>query len=296
MTSSSHQGMEADGLRSRYDRMLTASVIIRTKNEERGLGPTLDGVFRQRTAVHEVLVIDSGSTDGTLAVAARYPVRLLTIRPEEWSYSRALNRAAAEATGEVLVCLSAHCPPVDERWLEHLLRHFGDETVAGVWGPGLRPGRPVPEPQPPMRQEPGTYTAANRWWGLANANAAVRRSLWKELPFDESMPAAEDKAWGRAAMERGFSIVYEPRAAVWHERHTLLAAYRRNQAVAAGFALMFPELRRAPVEFLAVVSRAALRTARFHARNRDWSVLWYDLRRVPTALAAIVGSLRGSRR
>ena len=275
--------------------MRRASVIIRTKNEEHGLARTLEAVLTQQPPPHEILVIDSGSTDATMAVAARYPVRLLTIPPEEWSYSRALNQAARQATGDILVCLSAHCPPASPLWLEHLLRHFDDESIAGVWGPGLRPGRPAPEPGPPERQDPGTYGVHNRWWGLANANSAVRRSLWEQLPFDESLPAAEDKAWGCTVMERGYSIVYEPAAAVWHERHALLAAYRRNRAVAAGFAMMFPELRRAPREHLFLVGHAALRTARFHMRNRDWRVLWYDLRRIPTAMAAMIGSLRGSR-
>ena len=59
-------------------------------------------------------------------------------------YARALNFGAAVATGEILVCLSAHCPPVGRHWLANLIRHFGDPTVAAVWGPGIRPGRPLP--------------------------------------------------------------------------------------------------------------------------------------------------------
>ncbi|MGH9189580.1 MAG: glycosyltransferase [Acidimicrobiales bacterium] len=276
--------------------MTTASVIIRTKNEEKGLGPTLDAVLAQSLRPFEVFVIDSGSTDATLEVASRYPVRVLTLAPQEWNYSRALNRAAEQATGEVLVCLSAHCPPVGSDWLASLLGHFADPSVAGVWGPGLRPGRPAPEAESFCRQDPGTYTVANRRWGLANANSAVRRSLWEQFPFEEALPAAEDKAWARVAMERGYSIIYEPRAAVWHERHDVISAYRRSQAVSAGFAIMFPELRRAPLEQLALVMRSFARTARFHARNRKWRAIWYDLRRVPTAVAAIAGGFRGSRR
>ncbi|MGI8520705.1 MAG: glycosyltransferase, partial [Actinomycetota bacterium] len=69
--------------------MKTASILIRAKNEERDLGATLDRVFDQDLQPHEVFVIDSGSTDATLKVAARYPVRIIEIAPRDWSYSRA---------------------------------------------------------------------------------------------------------------------------------------------------------------------------------------------------------------
>jgi rhamnosyltransferase len=100
-----------------------ASVIIRTKDEQAGLGATLEAVLGQHHRPHQVIVIDSGSRDRTLEIAYRYPVCTLSIPPREWGYSRALNRAAAHAHGDVLVCLSAHCVPVDDRWLGNLLRH-----------------------------------------------------------------------------------------------------------------------------------------------------------------------------
>ena len=92
--------------------MKRASVLIRTKNEERGIGATLDAVFSQGLPPHEVLIIDSGSRDQTLEIASRYPVKILTMSPKGWSYSRALNVAAREATGDFVVSLSAHSPPV----------------------------------------------------------------------------------------------------------------------------------------------------------------------------------------
>lgn len=275
--------------------MTTASIIIRTKNEEEGLGSTLDGVLRQTVRPHEILVIDSGSTDGTLGVARRYPTRVMSIPASDWSYPRALNLAAAQARGDILVCLSAHCPPVDDRWLANLLRHFDDPKVAAVWGPGRRPGRPAPNPEGPLRLEPGSYGVANRWWGPSNANCALRRRLWEEFPFDESLPATEDKAWAREAMERGYSVVHDPEAVVWHERHRPMAAFRRNRAVMDGFAMMFPELRGESRGRLAVAAVGVWRTARFHLRTRDPRVLWYDLRRIPTFIAAVLGDLVGTR-
>jgi glycosyltransferase involved in cell wall biosynthesis len=283
---------EVDGRVERRRDLPRASVIIRTKNEQAALGTTIEAVLAQQVPPHELLVIDSGSTDRTLEIAARYPVRILAIAPADWGYARALNRAASEATGDVLVCLSAHCVPIDRAWLGALLAPFADARVAGVWGPQLRPGRPAPAAGSPLCQEPGSYSYANRTWGLSNANAAVRRDMWAAFPFDETMPAAEDKAWGRDAMNRGYCIVHEPAAAVWHAKHAPADAYHRQRAVMEGFARMFPEMERGVRAQGPTAMRAAWRLVRYHLSARDPRALWADVRRLPSTAAAIIGGMR----
>lgn len=272
-----------------------ASVIIRTKNEAKDLARTLTGVFGQTLEPHEVIVIDSGSTDDTVAIARRFPVILREIAPEEWSYSRALNMGAERATGDVLVCLSAHCEPVTDRWLESLCGHLADPTVAGVWGPSLRPNRDRPTGGEPHRQVPGSYTVENRMWGLSNGNSAIRRSLWCEVPFDEAIPATEDKAWGLAMLNRGYVIVHEPAAGVWHEAHTATNDFHRAVAVQAGFRQMFPELNAPYSSQVAVIVRRAriLLVTRFH--DRDLAALRRDLARGPGVVAAVLGGVIGVR-
>src|SRR5207253_6023626 len=100
--------------------------------------------------------------------------------------------------------------------------------------------------------------------------------------FDESLPAAEDKAWGRSMLDAGACIVHEPAAAVWHARHTPLAAYRRQRAVNEGLALMFPGRGRDLQSQFANVGRAGLRTIRRHAASRDARALWADVKRMPS--------------
>jgi rhamnosyltransferase len=273
----------------------TASIIIRTKNEARSLGQTLNAVFAQELPPHEVFVIDSGSRDATLEIASRYPVLIRRIHPREWNYSRALNMCAREATGEFLVCLSAHCPPIRPDWLYKLLRHFDGPEVAAVWGPNLSPGRHQLVGGEPIRQEPGTYTVDTRMFGLVNSNSALRRSLWLEFPFDESLPATEDKAWGMEAMARGFSIVHDPEAAVWHIRHPALESFKRNRAVMAGYAMLFPELSRGRENPAWVVVRGSWRKVVFHLRARDAAKLWLDIRSFPSTLAAIFGNFFGGK-
>ena len=269
--------------------MISTSIVIRTKNEARYLASTIEGILDQTQPPDEVFVVDSGSVDATIEIAHRYPVRILTLEPQRWNYSRAINIAAAAATGEALVCLSAHCRPVDQHWLVSLIRHLADPIVAGVWGPGYRPGRELPRPGPPERQL--TYGAENRSWGLSNSNSAIRRSLWEESPFDEALPATEDKAWGMAMLAAGFEIVYDPAAAVWHAAHDPVNAFRRNRAVQSGYQLIFPELRSTAVGQAAVVARRAGQLTKQRLKSRDVSGLARDVRRVAAVLASLAGGL-----
>jgi GT2 family glycosyltransferase len=49
-----------------------------------------------------------------------------------------------------------------------------------------------------------------------NANSAIRKDLWQQHPFDESLPGLEDIEWAKYWMEQGYRVVYEPEAAIYH--------------------------------------------------------------------------------
>ena len=68
-----------------------ASIIIRAKNEEALIGEVLTAVYEQTVRDIEVILVDSGSTDRTLEIARKFPLKIIEIRPEEFTYGRALN-------------------------------------------------------------------------------------------------------------------------------------------------------------------------------------------------------------
>lgn len=275
---------------------MKASILIRTKDEADEIGSTLDAVLAQTEPPHEIVVIDSGSTDDTVAIVKGYPVVVLHISPDEWTYPGALNRAAEASTGDVLVCLSAHCRPASPTWLASLLAHFDDPVVAGVWGPNLREGRDTISTDPAQRQLPGSYTVDTRSWGLSNANSAIRRTLWELEPFDEKLPATEDKAWGLAMLNRGYEVVFEPRAAVYHASHSLHGSFTRNQAVQAGYRVIFPELDDGQSAQLLIVARRIRDLIKQRLGERDPGGLLKDARRLPAVAASIIGGMIGAAR
>jgi rhamnosyltransferase len=234
--------------------MPKASIIIRAKNEARFIGETLEAIANQRERDHEVIVVDSGSTDGTLDIARRFGATILEIKPEEFTYGYALNLGMREARGEYLISLSAHSTPVDEGWLGAAIAGFSDPLVAGVYG------REVPRADASLADWFGAWisgtlsTTPNRLtsgMGFSNRNGAVRRSVWLNVPFDERLPGAEDLAWARTIHHLGYAITYRPAMAVYHSHREslpkLLRRLRQDQPVILRIALGFydrPELNR----------------------------------------------------
>ncbi|MCK4692385.1 MAG: glycosyltransferase family 2 protein, partial [Anaerolineales bacterium] len=110
------------------------SIVIRAHNEEQHIGRLLIGIMQQTVKQVEIVVVDSGSTDATVAIASRYPVKIVNIRPEEFSFGRSLNLGIEQATSEFVVIASAHVYPMYPDWLEQLLLPFSDPQVALVYG------------------------------------------------------------------------------------------------------------------------------------------------------------------
>ena len=199
---------------------MQASIVIRAKNEARDIGETLAAIYRQEGVDGiEVIVVDSGSTDGTQDIVRRFPARLIEIAPEAFTYGRALNLGITAAQGDFAVSLSAHSLPAHERWLANLLRNFADSRVAAVYG------RQIPRPNATVFDLFGMtlsgVTSMRRRWQehdmmFSNANGAFRRQLCREWPFDERLLGAEDLAWAHLVQQRGYAIVYEPGAPVYH--------------------------------------------------------------------------------
>ncbi|MFN8542820.1 MAG: glycosyltransferase family 2 protein [Candidatus Binatia bacterium] len=216
------------------------SIVIRCRDEARHLGPVLAGVLAQQGAPpFEVVALDSGSTDGTLEVLARHPVRVEHLAAGDFTYGRALNVGAAHARGVLVVYLSAHCRPLDPTWLAVLVAPFADPAVTATFGrqvplPGVNPIEALAT----ARNFPPAAPAGVLF---STANGAVRRAAVLARPFDEAIPIAEDHVWalGVVAPER---IAYVPDAAVghshpmglrhWHARffaHGLAAEYARRR-------------------------------------------------------------------
>ncbi len=211
---------------------IKVSVIIRTKNEERWISNCLRGVFSQSHKNIEVILVDNCSEDNTVLRAKEFPVTVLTIN--DFLPGKAINDGIRASSGDYIVCLSGHCLPVDSLWLANLIKDLGDSTVAGVYG----------------RQQPLSYSSDTDKRDLVtvfgldrkiqikdtffhNANSAFRREVWSKYSFDESVTNVEDRLWGKAVIDAGYKIIYEPDASVyhWHGIHHDMNADRARNVI-----------------------------------------------------------------
>ncbi len=197
--------------------MSRVSVLIRAYNEEAHIGRLLTGIAHQTVKPDEVILVDSGSTDATLAIASAFSVRIVQIAPEDFSFGRALNRGLESATGDVVVLASAHVYPLFDSWLELLLAPLVDESVVLSYGRQQVPeaGR-FSERQLLARWFPPRSELRQLDPFCNNANAAIRRPLWQELPYDEQLTGLEDLDWAARALARGYVLSYVAEAVVAH--------------------------------------------------------------------------------
>ena len=199
---------------------MSISIVIRAFNEEQHIGRLLYGISQQNFSNPEVILVDSGSTDRTLEIANQYPVKIVHIKPEHFTFGRSLNLGVSAASGEFVVLISAHCFPVYPDWLDLLTKPFENNKVALCYGK-QRGGNTnhYSEHQFFRKFFPDNSVFEQAHPYSHNANAAIRRELWQMHPYDESLTGLEDLAWSSWAMDSGHEIAYVAEAEVIHLHH-----------------------------------------------------------------------------
>jgi len=184
----------------------------------------------------DIIIIDSGSTDSTLSIASKYPVKILKIQPEEFSFGRSLNLACESTITEFIVFASAHVYPVYDDWLEKLLNPFENKQIALTYGKQRGDNNTkYSEHQIFHKWFPEEREIVDKHPFCNNANAAIRKSVWKKIPYDESLTGLEDLDWAKRAIDLDYTIKYVPEAEIIHvheESYSQIYNRYRREAMA----------------------------------------------------------------
>jgi len=261
------------------------SVLVRAKDKVDTIGETLAALRRQSVAA-EVIVVDSGSTDGTLQVAEQWADRVLRIPADSFSYGGALNIGAEAARARVHAALSAHCVPESDTWLEDSLRRYERSDVAATNSALVSPlGVPIEDTYLQTLED----VVVDPTWGFSNHASTWRADVWAEEPFREDLGACEDKEWSWRVLAAGWTIAYGPELAA-------PMAHRRS----AGLTALYQRITR---EAQAMVSLGAAEPLTGREALRAW---WSSFpspsnkptfvrRASPYRMAELAGAWRGSR-
>jgi glycosyltransferase involved in cell wall biosynthesis len=251
------------------EKLPKVSIVIRCYNEEKQIGRLLSGILEQTVKNVEIIVVDSGSTDATVSIASSYPVKIISILPKDFSFGKALNIGCQVATGDVIVIASAHVYPVYKDWLEELLIPFANADVALVYG--KQRGNEITKYSEHQLfakwfPEQSNFCQENPFCN--NANAAIRKSLWEELPYDEKLTGLEDIEWAQRARQKGYKIIYSAEAEIIHvHQESIKKIYNRYRREAIAFKHIFPQENFSFFDFIRLLLGNVI---------NDWYHAWHD--------------------
>ncbi|WP_417451972.1 glycosyltransferase [Kordiimonas sp.] len=235
-----------------------ASVVIPTYNAGSQFEAVLDAVLAQHTPwPFEVLVIDSGSVDGTLdLVRARARVRLHEIDKRDFNHGDTRNLGVELTSGEYIAFITHDALPANQAWLFNLVEAIESEPkAAGAFGRHFA----YPDASPftkrdldahfanileyPLLVSRDTniarYRGGEAGWRqflhfYSDNNSCFRRSVWEQMPY-RRVVFGEDQLWAHDIIEAGYAKLYAAQAVVYHSHDYDEAETEERSAIEASF-------------------------------------------------------------
>ena len=169
---------------------------------------------------HEVILIDSGSTDDTLKIAQKFGCQILHISREDFSFGRSLNLACQEANGIYFVLVSGHCIPCTHHWLQNLVQPLAEGKVQYCYGRQVAgPQTYWSECQIFAKYFPVKSSVPQTGFYCNNANSALLAESWDSYGFNEDLTGLEDMDLAKRLVADQGKVGYVADACVYHLHH-----------------------------------------------------------------------------
>lgn len=255
------------------------SVVVRAFNEERFVAKLLTGIRQQQGVETEVILVDSGSTDATVAIAHGFGSRIVHIAPDEFTFGRALNLGIAHASHESVVLASAHVYPVYRDWLTKLLLPLIQSDV------GVSYGRQIGNELTKYSEQrlfskwfPDQSESRQRHPFCNNANAALRRSTWEKYRYDEQLTGLEDLELAKRLLADGLHVSYVADATVVHvHEETPARVYNRYRREAFALAQIMPGEKMSLLDLVRLWTGNSVSDLYHAALDRNLARNWWEI-------------------
>lgn len=257
-------------------------VVIRSYNDLHYLKETVAMVLNQRIPA-DIHVFDNDSTDGSIEFLKGQSVIVHRVPAGTYIPGIVLNRAMelVDPLAPFVVFLNSDCTPLDDRWLDQLIKGFVDSKVAAIFGRQI----PRPDCKPLFAKDTeDTFGDGSRqqYWRhcFSMASSAIRRSVWEDMPFNTNITYSEDIDWTWRARQAGYGIVYAKGSKVYHSHNYTIRQFKnRHYGEGRAEAKIFTWkrwekslLRYSILPFLRQMKSDWI----YSLRNRKFSGLWHS--------------------
>ena len=202
--------------------------VIRSRNEERWIGHTIQSVVSCFGKDSEIIIVDNQSSDDTLEIVKLFPKRfhnieVFTIERSKYTPGKSLNLGISKCSGDIICIISSHCV-VRDFDLGILKSHFEDPCVFGVMGKQVPFYRGMKKKMRYIWKNFDVQkTVVNPMEDIGfvrpffhNAFSFIRKSDWEAVNFDEDLAGKEDRYWAEKLISDGKKFILDPRLSVDH--------------------------------------------------------------------------------
>jgi rhamnosyltransferase len=206
------------------------SIIMRSFNEGWALKDTLPALQNQSYRRWELIVIDSGSRDGSVdLIRAANPAHFIQIESCDYNPSRVMNHGMGLAKSDFGIFLNADATPVDDNWLHPLVSALQPRNTAAVFG------RQIPRPNcravfaHDYERCFGSCRETGQWEHFFSmVSSGLRKDIWAKRGFSEKLQYSEDDEYTRWCRAQGYQVAYVAESTVIHSHnYTPAQAYKR---------------------------------------------------------------------
>jgi rhamnosyltransferase len=207
------------------------SIIIRSYNDIKFLEKTLQAIQKQSFQDFEIINLDCFSDDGSWEVIMKYNQgKKYRINQKDYVPGKSLNAIIKNCKGKIIVFNNSDAIPLDEYWLENLIRPLERQTKEiATFANQIARTDAQPLVKFDYERAYGSGQIARNWpYFFSLASAAIKKDCLEQFPFDETIQYSEDKEWYFRIKNKGYKIKYVAEAKVEHSHnYTLKELWQR---------------------------------------------------------------------
>ena len=207
------------------------SVIIRSKNEGRWIGHTIQSILDFLNKP-EIIIVDNNSNDDTANIVRHFTqdpllndktnkqyTNIKIYKIEDYTPGKALNIGVKKSSNPYVMIISAHCVLTKFKLPKHLkdlkkyVCVFGNNIP--VWN-GKKITKRYIWSHFIDKEVVNMYSDMEKRYFIHNSIAMYDRRYLSKNPFDEYLPGKEDRYWANNIIKKGKSFLYDPQMEVHH--------------------------------------------------------------------------------